>query len=55
MTIGDGVWLGAGVIVCPGVTVGENAVIGAGSVVTQDIPAGVLAVGNPCRVVRSLV
>ncbi|MDQ5895409.1 MAG: maltose O-acetyltransferase [Actinomycetota bacterium] len=54
LTIGDGVWLGAGVIVCPGVTVGENAVIGAGSVVTRDIPAGVLAVGNPCRVVRSI-
>lgn len=54
ITIGDGVWLGGGVIVCPGVSIGENAVIGAGSVVTQDIPAGVLAVGNPCRVVRSL-
>lgn len=52
--IGDGVWLGGGVIVCPGVSIGENAVIGAGSVVTRDVPAGVLAVGNPCRVVREL-
>lgn len=54
ITICDGVWLGGGVIVCPGVTIGENAVVGAGSVVTRDVPAGVLAVGNPCRVVREL-
>ncbi len=54
ITIGDGAWLGGGVIVCPGVTIGENAVVGAGSVVTRDIPAGVLAVGNPARVVREL-
>jgi maltose O-acetyltransferase len=54
ITIADGVWLGGGVIVCPGVTIGKNAVIGAGSVVTKDIPAGVLAVGNPCRVIRQL-
>jgi maltose O-acetyltransferase len=54
ITIGDGAWLGGGVIVCPGVSIGENSVIGAGSVVTRDIPAGVLAVGNPCRVVRDL-
>lgn len=54
ITIGDGVWLGGGVIVCPGVTIGENAVVGAGSVVIRDVPAGVLAVGNPCRVVREL-
>jgi maltose O-acetyltransferase len=54
ITIGDGAWLGGGVIVCPGVTIGEEAVIGAGSVVTRDVPAGVLAVGNPCRVVREL-
>ncbi len=54
ITIGDNVWLGGGVIVCPGVTIGRDAVIGAGSVVTRDVPAGVLAVGNPCRVVRDL-
>lgn len=54
ITIGDGVWLGGGVIVCPGVTIGTDAVVGAGSVVTRDIPARVLAVGNPCRVVRRL-
>lgn len=50
--IGKNCWLGAGVIVMPGVTVGDNTVIGAGSVVTKDIPAGVVAVGNPCRVLR---
>ena len=50
----DGVWLGGGAIVCPGVSIGENTVVGAGSVVTRDLPAGVLAVGNPCRVVREL-
>lgn len=54
VTIGDGVWLGAGVIVCPGVTIGENTVVGAGSVVTKDLPANVLAVGNPARVIRQL-
>jgi len=54
ITIGDGAWLGGGVIVCPGVSIGERAVIGAGSVVTRDVPAGQLAVGNPCRVVRDL-
>ncbi|MGW7357460.1 sugar O-acetyltransferase [Streptomyces sp. NPDC054802] len=54
ITIGDNVWLGGGVIVCPGVTIGENTVVGAGSVVVRDLPAGVLAVGNPARVVRSL-
>ncbi|BDD02570.1 sugar O-acetyltransferase [Aureibacter tunicatorum] len=48
----DGVWLGASVTVCPGVTIGENSVIGAGSVVVKDIPANTVAVGNPCRVVR---
>ena len=52
--IEDNVWLGAGVLVMPGVTVGENSVIGAGSVVTKDIPANVVAVGNPCRVVREI-
>lgn len=52
--IGDNVWLGGGVIVCPGVTIGDNTTIGAGSVVTKDIPANVVAVGNPCRVIREL-
>jgi len=52
ITIEDGAWLGGGVIVCPGVTIGSDAVIGAGSVVTRNIPAGVVAVGNPCRVIR---
>jgi maltose O-acetyltransferase len=52
--IGDNVWLGGGVIVCPGVTIGNNTVIGAGSVVTKDIPANVVAAGNPCRVIRSI-
>ncbi len=54
ITIGDNVWIGAGVIVCPGVTVGENSVIGAGSIVTQDVPAHVVAAGNPCRVMRKI-
>lgn len=52
--IGDHVVLGAGVIVCPGVTIGENAVVGAGAVVTTDLPANVLAVGNPAKVIRQL-
>ena len=52
--IGSNCWLGAGVIVMPGVTIGDNTVIGAGSVVTKDIPAGVVAVGNPCRVLREV-
>lgn len=50
--IGRNCWLGAGVIVLPGVTIGDNVVIGAGSVVTKDIPSNVVAVGNPCRVLR---
>ncbi len=54
ITIGDNVWLGGGVIVLPGVTIGADTVVGAGSVVTKDLPAGVLAVGNPARVVRML-
>lgn len=54
ITIGDNVWLGGGVIVCPGVTIGDNSVIGAGSVVTRDIPADVIAVGSPARVVRRI-
>ena len=52
--IGKNCWLGAGVIVMPGVTIGDNTVIGAGSVVTKDIPAGVVAVGNPCKVLREV-
>lgn len=52
--IGRGVWLGGHSVVCPGVTIGENTVVGAGSVVVKDLPANVLAVGNPCRVVRRL-
>lgn len=54
ITIGDDVWLGGGAIVNPGVTIGSGSVIGAGSVVTKDIPPGVIAVGNPCRVVRDI-
>jgi maltose O-acetyltransferase len=54
ISIGDGAWLGGGVIVCPGVSIGAEAVVGAGSVVTRDIPAGWLAVGNPCRPLREL-
>ena len=52
VTIGDGVWLGGGAIVCPGVTIGENTVVCAGSLLTRSLPAGVLAAGNPCRVSR---
>ena len=52
--IGKNCWLGAGVIVMPGVTIGDNTVIGAGSVVTRDIPSGVVAVGNPCKVMREV-
>ena len=52
--IGNNVWLGAGVIVLPGVTIGDNSVVGAGSVVTKDIPANVVAVGNPCRILREI-
>lgn len=52
--IGNGCWLGGGVIVLPGVTIGDNSVIGAGSVVTKDIPANSVAVGNPCRVIRKI-
>lgn len=54
ITIGNNVWLGGGVIVCPGVTIGENTVVGAGAVVVKDLPANVVAVGNPARVIRSL-
>lgn len=52
--IGRNCWLGAGVIVLPGITIGDNSVIGAGSVVTKDIPANVVAVGNPCKVLREI-
>lgn len=52
--IGKCCWIGAGVIICPGVTIGDGSVIGAGSVVTRDIPANVVAYGNPCRVVRKI-
>lgn len=54
ITIGNNVWLGAHVVVNPGVTIGDNAVIGSSSVVTKDIPAGVVAAGNPCRVIRTI-
>lgn len=54
VVIGDNVWLGGGVILCPGVTIGSNTTIGAGSVVVKDIPANVVAAGNPCKVIRSL-
>ncbi len=54
VTIGSDVWIGGGAIICPGATIGDRTVIGAGSVVTGHIPAGVIAVGNPCRVVREV-
>lgn len=54
ITIGNGCWLGGGVIVLPGVTIGDGCVIGAGSVVTKDIPPNSVAVGNPCRVIRRI-
>lgn len=54
VTIGDNVWIGGGSIVCPGVTIGDHTVIGAGSVVVRDLPPRVIAVGNPCRVVREV-
>ena len=54
ITVGDNVWIGTNVSVLPGVTIGSNVVIGAGSVVTKDIPTGVLAAGNPCRVIREI-
>jgi maltose O-acetyltransferase len=52
--IGSDVWVGGGVIICPGVTIGSKSVIGAGSVVTRDVPGGVFAAGNPCRVIREI-
>lgn len=54
ITVGDSVWIGANVSVLPGVTIGSNTIIGAGSVVTKDIPEGVIAVGNPCKVIRKI-
>ncbi len=54
INIGNNVWIGGNSVICPGVTIGDNSVIGAGSVVCKDIPANVVAVGNPCRVVKSL-
>jgi maltose O-acetyltransferase len=54
IALGDNVWLGGGVIVCPGVTIGDDTVVGAGAVVTRDLPAGVVAVGNPARVLRPI-
>ncbi len=54
VTIGDDVWIGGGAIICPGVTIGDRSVIGAGSVVTKDIPSDVVAVGNPCKVIKQL-
>lgn len=54
ITIGNNVWIGGNVIILPGVTIGDNAVIGAGSVVTKDIPDNMIAVGNPCRVIREI-
>ncbi len=52
--IGDDVWIGGGAVICPGVRIGAGTVIGAGSVVTRDMPEGVLAAGNPCRVIREI-
>ena len=52
--IGDNVWIGGGAIICPGVTIGDNTTIGAGSVVVKDVPANVIAAGNPCRMIRRL-
>ena len=54
VTIGNNVWIGGSVTILPGVTIGDNVTIGAGSVVTHDIPSGVVAVGNPCRVLKRL-
>jgi len=54
ITIGSDVWVGGGAILCPGITIGDKSVIGAGSVVTRNIPAGVFAAGNPCKVIREL-
>jgi maltose O-acetyltransferase len=55
ISIGEDVWIGGSVVICPGVTIGDRSVIGAGSVVTKEIPADVFAAGNPCKVIRSLL
>lgn len=55
ISIGSNVWVGGGAIICPGVTIGDRTIIGAGSVVTKDIPSDVIAAGNPCKVIRSLL
>ena len=52
--MGNNVWIGGNVTVLPGVSIGDNVVIGAGSVVTKDIPSNVVAVGNPCRVIKEI-
>ena len=54
ITVGDNVWLGGGAILCPGVTIGDDTVVGAGAVVMRDLPAGVVAVGSPARVLREI-
>ncbi|MHB0880823.1 sugar O-acetyltransferase [Paenibacillus sp. SEL1] len=54
ITVGNNVWIGGNVSVLPGVTIGDNSIIGAGSVVTKDIPSGVIAAGNPCKVIRKI-
>ncbi len=54
ITIGNNVWIGGGTIICPGVTIGHNVTIGAGSVVTKNIPDNMIAVGNPCRVIKGI-
>ena len=54
ITIGNNVWLGGNVVICPGVTIGDNSIIGAGAVVTHDIPADSIAVGNPCHVIAEV-
>lgn len=54
VTIEDNCWIGAGTVICPGVTIGKNTVIGAESVVTHDIPSDSIAAGNPCRVIRQI-
>ena len=54
ISIGDDVWVGGSAVICPGVSIGDRSIIGAGSVVTKDIPADVIAAGNPCKVIKSL-
>jgi maltose O-acetyltransferase len=54
ISIGNNVWIGGGTVVCPGVRIGDNVTIGAGSVVTKNIPDGVIAAGNPCRIIRKV-